>query len=660
MRIFGVSLPAVAGVALLFPSFVLSAPTPHGGTYRSPVDSGPGGPATPRDNSSSAPSGCPTPNPPSSDSSNSEQTTPQPVTPGPRGAHGTRGGRGVSVHSSESEWQVWWEFNRDRYLGLKHAIYSMDPARGDGGILGRGAAAARPVLLVPSDLDRKRIATTMTDLLDQNPSRDIASSALIGLARVDSTAHGLSVLRRYLRDTDQEKRETAALAMGISGNVAAVANLLDLAKDTEAGRRLVNRAEVDYRTRSFACYALGLICQKTANQRIQLQVFTEMRALIDQGIGKATRHALLVAPLQAIRLLRPDADLRDDAVAFLLRFMDLGDDVVYANIRSHAYVAIAKLLGRDAPKSAEVARLMAERLADRKQRAWVHQSAILALAKIASPDQEKVGEVLRWYFEHGKDLQARGFAAIALGEIAGAKNRAFLLQQIRHGKKLLRPWVALGLGVLDFDNQIAHSGDSDAVIGSSIHQEFLETKNQMSAAALAIALGICRYREAADDILERFEQNKHQSLAAGYMAVSLGLIGRRNPSTIEAIKEVLEQSARRPYLLGKCAIALGLLGDKNIAVQLAKRIREPHTVAVYGALASGLGAIGDRRSIASLVAMAENDQLKTLPRAFAVVALGLVGDTRPLPWNSDLAIDNNYRANVETLTGGQAGVLDIL
>jgi hypothetical protein len=58
--------------------------------------------------------------------------------------------------------------------------------------------------------------------------------------------------------------------------------------------------------------------------------------------------------------------------------------------------------------------------------------------------------------------------------------------------------------------------------------------------------------------------------------------------------------------------------------------------------------------------MLGNQDLRDLPRAFAAVALGLVGDKEELPWNSKIAVDNNYRANVETLTGAGAGILDIL
>ena len=42
------------------------------------------------------------------------------------------------------------------------------------------------------------------------------------------------------------------------------------------------------------------------------------------------------------------------------------------------------------------------------------------------------------------------------------------------------------------------------------------------------------------------------------------------------------------------------------------------------------------------------------------LALGGVADKQPLPWNSAIGVNMNYRAAVETLTNSQTGILDIL
>ena len=73
-----------------------------------------------------------------------------------------------------------------------------------------------------------------------------------------------------------------------------------------------------------------------------------------------------------------------------------------------------------------------------------------------------------------------------------------------------------------------------------------------------------------------------------------------------------------------------------------------------------IGFIGDKRSIQPLKDLLFDDKLSDLSRAFAAVALGGVADKQPLPWNSAIGVNMNYRAAVETLTNSQTGILDIL
>ena len=76
--------------------------------------------------------------------------------------------------------------------------------------------------------------------------------------------------------------------------------------------------------------------------------------------------------------------------------------------------------------------------------------------------------------------------------------------------------------------------------------------------------------------------------------------------------------------------------------------------------ATAIGFIGDRRSIQPLKQLLFDEQLGDLCGAFAAVALGGVADKAPLPGTSTMGVNMNYRASVETLTDGQAGILDIL
>ena len=59
--------------------------------------------------------------------------------------------------------------------------------------------------------------------------------------------------------------------------------------------------------------------------------------------------------------------------------------------------------------------------------------------------------------------------------------------------------------------------------------------------------------------------------------------------------------------------------------------------------------------------MLKKKEITDSARGFAAVALGIVADKEPLPWNSKISTNINYRANTTTLTSQEAtGILNIL
>src|SRR5205814_1461404 len=76
-------------------------------------------------------------------------------------------------------------------------------------------------------------------------------------------------LAKCLADPNQEIHETAALAIGILGNDSGAKLLASLLQDDPKGRALVGHKDVDYRTRAFAAYGLGLIGSSTASAGVR-------------------------------------------------------------------------------------------------------------------------------------------------------------------------------------------------------------------------------------------------------------------------------------------------------------------------------------------------------------------------------------------------------
>jgi HEAT repeat protein len=61
--------------------------------------------------------------------------------------------------------------------------------------------------------------------------------------------------------------------------------------------------------------------------------------------------------------------------------------------------------------------------------------------------------------------------------------------------------------------------------------------------------------------------------------------------------------------------------------------------------------VGDHRAVEPLAAALRDEkrELTASSRAFAAVALGLLGDKAEVPWNARISADFNYLAFVETL-----------
>ncbi len=165
--------------------------------------------------------------------------------------------------------------------------------------------------------------------------------------------------------------------------------------------------------------------------------------------------------------------------------------------------------------------------------------------------------------------------------------------------------------------------------------------------------------ESSPILMDKLERESDDE-ARGYIALALGLMGDR--TSIEPIQEIVRQSKYRPALLKQAAIGLGLLGDKELVLDLIGMLSEAKGLATQAAISSALGFIGDQRSIDPLVTMLHNKDLTDRARGFAAVALGIVADKEPLPWNTKIAVDLNYRASTQTLTdaAGGTGILDIL
>jgi len=686
----------LAGLVALLPQTVLA----HGGQYRGPGDVVPpspgggrstGGPSGPTTGGPAGP-GAPAPSGPTTPGSSG------PATGGPSGPSGGRaaatGQRGVEMGDDLTTWDYWWEFNKDPFIRLKDAVQTGGPQTGsDDFYIGATRKSEAKDSLKPTDEQiLSEILPALKKAIDDTLERDfdIISSCMVAMAKIGKDHPDFtlfSVFEPRLKANNQEIRETAALSIGI----AAIAGkpeidlLVGLALDDQLGRKASEASEVADRTRAFAAYGLGLAAHKNTNIAIKTRAFQTLKSLIENK--SITSRNLKVAAIQAMSLLNlgtstdEEKVLLADAVKCLEDYYMLPLGSGEQLIQAHCPTSIAKLIGRGHEKAAYFKDLFAADLAEKgktkRSSSDIARSCAMALGQLCLPNNDKDVKVnpdgkhcdllLDTYHDH-KDAQTKYFSILALGQIGGELNRTTLLKEFdKAGKATEKPWCALALGVYSFfgfEEQKRTSNSTDRnreiqFIGETLYEALKANKEPGVQSALAIGLGLNLHTEAADKMREMMVANTAKEGLAGYLCIGLALMN--DTLSIEPIRNVVQQSVRRYDLLKQAAIALGKLGDKRVADDLQRLLTdgEPN-LAKLSAIASALGFIGDQRTIAPLKALLLNKDLSQLSRAFAAVALGGVADKEPLPWNSKIGCNTNYRASVETLTNKSSGILDIL
>lgn len=653
------SIRRLSSAFLVMTLLPIATVEPHGGQYRGPGDVVPRNPRG--DRPGNRPTTPTTPTPPTG-GGRATPTNPNPpgTGPGPIGGGGRATG-GIDLTPSLAAWSFWWEFNDDRYLALKSRIHSVPTTtNSDEFIVGIRSRAATDRIRASRDQMRERIFPIVMQVLSQadQRSRDEVSSALVALGKLGvEPERSVDMMVRFLSSRDQEIRETAAVALGILAHPRSLAPLLSLLADEEAGRKLVADREVDSRTRAFAAYGLGLVGHALTSEELRSErrsIANRLLAIVDSD--DSAIQDVRIAALTGLSLLPLEEEYRTREVAGPLRI--LLEDRKTANIdlvRSHVPTVLARL---GATEFAETFVKIAE---FEKEDDHVRQSSLLALGvlgkRLAEEERRRITRSVIQLQESARDVQLRGFACIVLGQLGTDDAITYLTTLLRRGRSLYHPWAALGLGVYGYDLPAGTS--VDPTIARSIEETILSTGDGDRKGAMAIALGLLRHRSSAPMLMREFRETRVEPYE-GYLAIALGLMQEKR--YVEELRQEVSKSKNRELRLQQLSIALGLLGDRSIVDDLISLQKEARTTAVHAAIAQALGFIGDARSVDPLVRIVEDEkqQLTGLTRAFALVALGIIGDKEDLPWNAKISENMNYRAAVPTMLGGAVGVLEIL
>lgn len=686
----------------LLGSLTAGAARAHGGAYRGPSTTAP--PASPADTVPTGAGGA---------GGGGGQSAPGGPGAPPRGSGGSSaGGTPAAAGPTSSQprpsapagvdpatWSRWWELNKDSYVALKSHLRSQDIPQGSADFFlgGWPSSMLRDSLSPTRDDVGKRIVPALLQALSEEKHNEIVTGALIALARVGGglppaeTAPLRAAFQPFLADANQEIAETAALSYGILGDAAALPLLESLLLDGSDGRSLVKATQVSYRTRSFAAYGLALLGLSADTDDVRARVVDALwrglredrTSTVDLGVacvialGRVRLDAVMPASPAGPREEWPASSCRVAQVDALLAWFEDGSRA--ARARAHAPLSLAWLL-EGLPESVReplrerVASSLLRRVGPRSGE-WseVVQGCVIALGRMGDADADSLDARIRRELlvvaEDASNVLARRLATVAVARAAarpgdGAQpgsaraevERA--LQRLLMGSTGERPWAALALGMLGRADRDEHRAPSRESTGSLL-AALERSKSPSEVGAMAVAVGMMGVEDAVGPLHERLREVSEDE-ARGYLALALGLVGRRD--SIALVQSVAAESRYRPELLRQAAVSLGLLGDKGAVPELVSMLAAARSLSSQAAIASALGLVGDARSIEPLLeVLADREHYTDAARGFAAVALGLVADSHALPWSSVFSADLNYHAAPPTLLDDRGtGILDIL
>jgi len=602
------------------------------------------------------------------------------------------------------DWYWWWHLNKDRYLQLRKRVFEIAPLTGGTKFYtgeGKKVRVVDPSKLTPFEL-RIQIVPSILGTLSQEyegateRNVQLVIACLTALAKIgvegelsDGDAFH-EIISDYLDDDSGVVRQRAVVALGILGSVESVPKLIELARDSPKGQRIVDRTEVPRNMRTYAAYSLGMIGARSEDMDLRREIIHELVLLLDgpkfatRDIKTACVNAIGLMPLEVgpwtppVRWTggkRPDPpnplESRLGQIRYLLAYLK-NTRTSNGYIRAHVPTAIMRLLdGEDDRTRTEILDYMLRQTRrNTPEENYVQQSIIVSLGQIGDADSDrvdrKVVDTLRRYVDKG-DQQARRYALMSLAQIAarpgGGEEPFYSQEEIarylrRHmegrGESRTRAWAAMGLGVMNRELLDAGYSPPEDVV-PALRKALKDCLTPLDIGAYALAVGLARDANSLEILvgkLSKFEIDTPR----GLVLLAMGMINNRE--SIEPLLAELRDIQFRGERMAFAAMGLALAGSPDRIPVLTELLETSGSQASQGPIVAALGVTGDRRIIGPLSAVAaDDDKYTNNVRTAAIVGLGNVADKDSLLWRALLSSNVNYRSLTTTFLIPGDGIL---
>ena len=517
--------------------------------------------------------------------------TPPGLVPGPPPRPDSTGG---AYHT----WLSWWGWNKLKYFDYR----KMQIERGRGPSTG----VAEDENPEHPDAWRGEIRAKYTPLMIEalgDEDEEVRTSAAVALGkwRVKSAIDALVKMR--VRGKPRQVREAALLGLILMRDPALLPYLNRIAMDGNEKDRM----------RGYALLGIGLIDDEISTDTL-LAFLSPRNAKVRRTLpgSDRKRRDLLCAAICGLAW-RKDPALGDKLLA-LSR-----NPRLLPEVRAYALAVVGKV-GAEAPVPALLQVLA------RDKSEHLRRSAAVALGTLGAQDAGALAALERSLLVD-KDRIVRHFATLSLGKIGGPEAFAILSRYFPQANSEGRSFFLIAFGLC---------GEPGAV--PALEKVLEAGGNARDRAAAALALGLTRDRKGTEKMRAAFADARDWLLKEATM-LGLGLLDDK--VSAEPIKDVL-QNTRPPSVRSSAALSYSLLRPWSANRVLGDILRTATSTITLSNISQIMGFLPSREAAGQLATLYEDEKLQRQARAFALVALGSLGDPEPIPILVRIGFDLNY------------------
>ncbi len=502
-------------------------------------------------------------------------------------------GLGPELAFSPSRWEWWFDFNQEPLLDLRRRMPARARLSGSGSYEPLTADDRTSVVLPALVAALRKRPPPVGEIRREINNRDVRGAAVLAMGRL-ALPEAVPYIQVIVEsDPDLFVRTQGVLALGYSASPQAVEGLVALYRDTAESEEI----------RTYAAVGLALVGNGQA-------VDTLLASLSEKAL-KGMTNQLRAATIYAAGISG------QPSLAVALRA--LGDSFLFGQdptVRALTAVALGRL---DDPSSVP---FLLQLLGDPDNQ--VRRSVAVALqASSARLDAASVATMIAHYRKDSDQLTRLNLLR-ALGSARLPESRAFLHETLQTATYEYRPHIAMALAL---------DGDASNVAPLLVALE--AEKDLSTLSAFAVSLGLLQAGEATPPLLKLFEtQNDPTTL--GYLCLALGLIDPSQPELSTRIASIASTSHDIEEVRS-AIIALGLLGARSQLDTLAAGVPAVKSSVERATQLHGLGLVGDRKTLKSLLAMLSDELQPIYVRTYTLQALGELSDPRELSPNWKLS-----------------------